>query len=76
MRLDQEAGEFVKFQQGFQCPDKPMTPDGKFYIQVVGDREVVLVPKDHPLLDDEPSADEATLERWAEELYAIRIKIE
>ncbi len=43
MRLDQEAGEFVKFQQGFQCPD---------------------------------NADEATLERWAEELYAIRIKIE
>ncbi len=75
MRLDQEAGEFVKFQQGFQCPDKPMTPDGKFYIQVVGDQEVVLVPKGHPLLDDEPSVDEATLERWAEELYETRITI-
>ncbi len=52
-----------------------MTPDGKFYIQVVGDQEVVLVPKGHPLLDDEPSVDEATLERWAEELYETRITI-
>lgn len=75
MRLDEGTEEFIKFQQAFRCPDKPMTADGKFYIQVVGEREIVLVPKDHPLLRDDPPFDEETMERMAEELYETRITI-
>jgi len=75
MRFDEGTKEFLEFQRSFRCPDKPMTADGRFYIQVVGEREIVLVPKGHPLLDDEPTVDEETLERWAEELYEARITI-
>lgn len=64
--------EFIK---ATNIPDRLMTKDGQFYIQIVGDGEYVLVPKDCPLMtmnDDEfaKSFDNPFYDRLAEILYA------
>lgn len=58
-----------------KIPEHPMTEDGQFYIQWVGDNEYVLVPKDCPLMtmtDDEfaNSFDNPFYDRLVEVLYA------
>ena len=50
--LDEGARGYIEkaLIESLDIPDKLMTPDGQYYIQIVSEDEVVLVPKDHPMM--------------------------
>lgn len=52
MNLDEGAGGWIlnHLVEDSKVPEKLMTPDGKYYIQPIEDHEIILVPKDHPLM--------------------------
>lgn len=82
--LDEGATGYIKqaLEESIQIPvdQHLMTPDGKFCIQLVGEDEIVLVPKEHPLMTMSNEEFAKTLDDpyWtivAKVLYEKRVKV-